>query len=315
MPLGKSGLVIAPLVFGGNVFGWTADEAMTYRLLDEFVDRGFNLIDTADVYSRWVPGNQGGESERLIGSWLKRSGKRHAVLLATKVGMEMGPGQQGLSKSHILAAVDASLKRLQVDVIDLYQAHKDDLGTPVEETLDAFTQLIRAGKVRAIGASQLSPERIQASLDCSRREALASYTCLQPLYNLYDRETYETTLEPIVEHENLGVISFYSLAAGFLSGKYREEADLNRSVRGAQRVRASYFNARGHRIIAALDVVAKQAGAPLASVAIAWVLKRKSVTAPIVSVTSLAQFSELMGAYGLALNAEALQILDAASGY
>lgn len=311
--LGSSGLTISPLVLGGNVFGWTADAATSFRLLDRFVDAGGNLIDTADVYSRWAPGNAGGESESIIGQWLKKSGRRDRVLIATKVGMELGRDQKGLSKRHILRAVEASLRRLQTDVIDLYQSHKDDLETPVLETLEALTQLVREGKVRAIGASQLSPERIRESLACSQREGLAPYTCLQPLYNLYDRALFETQLAPIAREHGLGVISFYSLAAGFLSGKYRTEADLAKSARGAQRVQPAYFNEKGHRIIRALDQVAARTGAPLASIAIAWVLGNPAITAPIASATNLEQLEALFQATELTLDAESRELLNGAS--
>jgi aryl-alcohol dehydrogenase-like predicted oxidoreductase len=311
--LGTSGLRVAPLCLGGDVFGWTADEATSFRILDAFVDAGFNLIDTADAYSRWAPGHQGGESEALIGRWLKHTGKRDRVLIATKVGMEMGDGRVGLSRKHILEAVDESLRRLHLDVIDLYQSHKDDLGVPVGETLAAYDELVRVGKVRAIGASQLSPERVRESLEFSRREGMVSYSCLQPLYNLYDRELFEKSSGPIAAEHGLGVISYYALAAGFLSGKYRTEADLQKSVRGKMRIEGAYLNPRGLRIIEALDVVAKRLGSSPASVAIAWVLTNPLVTAPIASATNLAQLESLVAATRLVLDAQSLEELRAAT--
>jgi aryl-alcohol dehydrogenase-like predicted oxidoreductase len=311
--LGKSGLEVAPFALGGNVFGWTADEATSFRLLDAFVDAGFNLIDTADVYSTWAPGNRGGESETIIGKWLQKSKKRSQVVIATKVGMEMGPEQKGLGKKHIVAAVEESLRRLQIDTIDLYQSHKDDLETPVEETLDAFSQLIRQGKVRAIGASQLDPVRLRKSLEASRTQGFESYTCLQPLYNLYDRESFEKDFAPICREYGLGVINFYSLAAGFLTGKYRVEGDLSQSVRGAMRIKDRYFNAKGHRIIAALDRVAEAEGVSIATVAVAWVLANPLISAPIASATRLEQLSELIRATELKLSPESMGILSEAT--
>ena len=311
--LGTSGLFTAPWVLGGNVFGWTADESMSFKILDAFVDAGFNCIDTADVYSKWVPGNRGGESESIIGKWLKKTGKRNQVLIATKVGMEMSSSQKGLSKNRIFEAVDESLKRLSLDRIDLYQSHLDDGQTPVHETLDAYTQLIKQGKIRAIGASQYTPERLEESLQCSLKEGLASYTCLQPLYNLYDREIFEGRLAPICKAYNLGVINYYSLAAGFLSGKYRVLDDLKKSVRGSMRIRDAYFNERGHRIIEALDQVALKHSTTMATVAIAWVLQNPLVTAPIASVTNLDQFAELVRATELKLDSSSMAVLEKAS--
>ena len=290
--LGHSDLSIAPLVFGGNVFGWTADEAMSFRLLDAFVDAGFNLIDTADVYARWAPGNKGGESETVIGKWLMKSQKRNKVLIATKVGMDLGDGKKGLKKEYILKAVEDSLKRLKVDTIDLYQSHMDDPKTPILETLQAFDDLVKAGKVRAIGASQYSPERLSESLRISRDHHLSSYVSLQPLYNLYDRENFEKKLAPVVKEFNLGVITFFSLASGFLSGKYRTENDLQKYERG-DRVKAAYFNEKGLKIVKALDVVSKKLNAPIPSVAIAWILANPQITAPIASATNPDQFKAL----------------------
>jgi aryl-alcohol dehydrogenase-like predicted oxidoreductase len=312
-PLGKSGLKIAPLALGGNVFGWTADEPRSFTILDAFVDAGFNLIDTADLYSRWAPGNEGGESETIIGNWLKKSGKRDRVLIATKVGTDMGAGKSGLGRKWIIQAVEESLKRLQIDTIDLYQSHKDDPGIPVEETLEAFTSLIEQGKVRAIGASQFAPGRLKESLEVSRERGLAPYTCLQPLYNLYDRQPFEGDFAPICQENGLGVIPFYSLASGFLSGKYRVEADLARSVRGPARIKDVYFNEKGHKIIRAMDEVSKAVQAPLTSVAIAWLLSKPAVTAPIASATSLEQLRALIRGTELKLDPQSLQLLEAAS--
>ena len=311
-PLGRSGLQVAPLAFGGNVFGWTADAATSFALLDAFVDAGFNLVDTADVYSRWVPGHAGGESETLIGRWLMQSGKRDRIVLATKVGMDMGSGMKGLSRSRIRQAVEASLQRLQTDRIDLYQAHTDDTDTPLEETLGAFAELVREGKVRAIGASNYSAARLQRALEVSARLALPRYETLQPQYNLIDRAGYEAELEPLCRREGLGVINFFGLARGFLTGKYRSEADLAKSPRGAG-VKTAYFNERGWRILAALDEAAASLRATPAQLALAWQMARPGVTAPIASATSLPQLQELIGAARLQLPAATSAALDAAS--
>jgi aryl-alcohol dehydrogenase-like predicted oxidoreductase len=313
--LGKSDIFIAPLAFGGNVFGWTADETTSFRLLDAFVDAGFNLIDTADVYSAWAPGNSGGESETIIGNWLKKNHRRHQIVIATKVGMEIGPGKKGLKKNYILQAVEDSLRRLQTDTIDLYQSHIDDLDTPIEETLEAFTLLIKQGKIRAIGASQIDPIRLKKSLEISQNLGLASYTCLQPRYNLYDRKDFETNLAPLCQEYGLGVINFYSLAAGFLTGKYRKEEDLVKSVRGTARVKESYFNKKGHRIIQALDLVSKSLDAPVASVAVSWILSNPIITAPIASATNLEQLSALIRAPQIKLGNESIDLLNRASLY
>ncbi|RZI90534.1 MAG: aldo/keto reductase, partial [Variovorax sp.] len=259
-PLGRSGLEVSPLAFGGNVFGWTVDEATSFRLLDAWLDAGFNFVDTADVYSAWVPGHTGGESETIIGKWLRQSGKRNRVVLATKVGKPMGEGKVGLAPAYIRQAVDASLKRLQTDHIDLYQSHDDDAGTPLEDSLGAFAELIKAGKVRAIGASNYTAPRLAEALDVSERLGLPRYESLQPLYNLYDRAVFEDALEPLCLERGVGVINFYALAAGFLTGKYRSEADAAKSARGATTTR-KYLNARGLRILDALDAAAKQHGA------------------------------------------------------
>jgi aryl-alcohol dehydrogenase-like predicted oxidoreductase len=313
-PLGRSGLETAPLVFGGNVFGWTAAEATSFRLLDAFVDAGFNLIDTADVYSAWVPGHVGGESETVIGRWLKQSGKRDRVLIATKVGKDMGEGRVGLSPKWIRQAVDDSLRRLQTDRIDLYQSHDDDANTPLEDTLAAYAELIRAGKVRAIGASNHSAARLAQALDTSERLGLPRYETLQPLYNLVDREPFEAELEPLVRERGLGVINFFGLARGFLTGKYRSEADLAKSPRGAGVMQAC-FNERGWRILAALDDAAAALKATPAQVALAWQMARPGITAPIASATSLSQLEELLGAARLVLESDTTAALDAASAW
>jgi aryl-alcohol dehydrogenase-like predicted oxidoreductase len=309
--LGKSGLEVAPLAFGGNVFGWTVDETTAFQLLDAFVSSGFNLIDTADIYPRWVPGNQGGESEAMIGNWLKRSGRRSEVIVATKVGMEIGPGRQGLSRDYILRSADDSLRRLQTDYIDLYQSHQDDPETPLEETLEAYAQLIKQGKVRALGASNYSAARLAEALNVSKRLGLPRYESLQPLYNLYDRAVYEDELEPLCVNEDLGVINFYSLAAGFLTGKYRSEDDLSKSARGG--TVKKYLNERGFRIVDALDQVAAQYHSTPAQVALAWVIARPSITAPIASATSLEQLNDLVAATKLELDQAAIELLNQAS--
>jgi aryl-alcohol dehydrogenase-like predicted oxidoreductase len=313
--LGRSEIMVAPLAFGGNVFGWTVDEATAFTLLDEFISLGFNLVDTADTYSRWVPGHQGGESEIVIGKWLKHVGKRDDVIIATKVGMEMAHDQnkKGLSKRYIKQAVEDSLRRLQTDYIDLYQSHADDPDTPQEETLDAYAGLVKEGKVRVIGASNFSAERLLEALKISEREGYPRYESLQPLYNLYDRAEYESKLEPICREHELGVICYYSLASGFLTGKYRSASDLAKSVRG-QGVQ-KYLNERGFRILAALDQVAESYDATPARVALAWLMSRPTVTAPIASATSLTQLHDLVAAAELKLDDDALALLDQASAW
>jgi aryl-alcohol dehydrogenase-like predicted oxidoreductase len=310
-PLGRSGLQVSHLCLGGNVFGWTADEATSFRLLDAWVDAGMNFIDTADVYSRWAPGHQGGESEAVIGRWLKKSGRRDRVVIATKVGKDMGDGKVGLAPAYIRSAVEASLQRLQTDVIDLYQSHDDDPATPLEDTLGAYAELIRAGKVRAIGASNFGAARLSEALAVSARLGLPRYECLQPLYNLVERPAYETALEAVCLQHGLGVINFFALARGFLSGKYRSEADLGKSPRGAG-VKA-YLNEHGLRVLAALEAVAQRLSATPAQVALAWQIARPSITAPIASATSLAQLDDLIAAARLTLDAEAIRSIDAAS--
>lgn len=309
--LGNSQVDVSPLCFGGNVFGWTADEATSFRLLDAFVDAGFNFIDTADVYSRWVPGHQGGESETILGKWFKRSGKRDKVVIATKAGFEMATDKKGLSKAYLFRAVEDSLSRLQTDRIDLYQSHTDDKETPLEETLEAYGQLIQQGKVRAIGASNYGGERLSEALRVSKQHGYPSYQCLQPLYNLCDRANYESDLEPVCTANGLGVIPYFSLAAGFLTGKYRSESDLSKSPRGV-RVK-NYLNDRGFRILDALDQVAKQHNATPARVALAWLMARPSITAPIASATSLDQLNELFEATRLKLDAASIAALNQAS--
>jgi aryl-alcohol dehydrogenase-like predicted oxidoreductase len=309
--LGNSGLEVAPLALGGKVFGWTVSDEKAFPILDAFVSAGFNLIDTADIYPRWVPGNQGGESEEIIGNWLKRSGKRKEVIVATKVGMEMGDGKKGLSKDYILRSADDSLRRLQTDYIDLYQSHKDDPETPLEETLEAYDQLIKQGKVRAIGASNYSAARLAEALNVSKSNGLARYESLQPLYNLYDRAVYEDELEPLCIEEGIGVINFYSLAAGFLTGKYRSEDDLSKSARGG--TVKKYLNERGFGIVEALDQVAAQYNSTPAQIALAWLMARPGITAPIASATSVEQLNDLIEATKLELDQSAIDLLDQAS--
>ena len=311
--IGQSGIKVNPFAFGGNVFGWTIDEKKSFALLDGFVDAGLDFIDTADVYSAWAPGNKGGESETIIGSWLKNTGKRDKVIIATKVGKPMGEGKQGLSRKYITQAVEASLKRLHTDYIDLYQSHDDDKGTPLLETLQTFTDLIKQGKVRAIGASNYEGARLKDALQVSKDNGLAAYECLQPEYNLYMREHYEKELEPVCRERNIGVISYYSLASGFLTGKYRSENDLSQSSRG-QGVK-KFLNPRGYKILAALDKVAAEYEATPSSVALAWVMARPGITAPIASATSLNQLNELAKAVSLDLKSDAIDLLNSASSY
>lgn len=308
--LGSSDLQVSPIMLGGNVFGWTADEATSFRILDAFVDRGFNFVDTADVYTAWVPGHSGGESEAVIGKWFAQSGKRNKVVLATKVGMEVR-GQKGLSKTHILRSAEESLVRLQTDYIDLYQSHRDDPETNFEETLSAYAQLIKEGKVRAIGASNFSGERLTQVMEVSKNGNLPAYCSLQPLYNLYDREDYESNLEPVVKAWNLGVVPYYSLAAGFLTGKYRSEADLKNRARGT--TVQKYLTERGRRILTALDEVAQEYRSTPAAVAIAWLAARPTVTAPIVSATSIEQLETILSAVDLNLSQKSIVQLDTES--
>jgi aryl-alcohol dehydrogenase-like predicted oxidoreductase len=297
-------------MLGGNVFGWTIDQPSSLKILDAFVDAGLNFIDTADIYSTWVPGHIGGESETIIGNWLKQSGKRSKIVLATKVGIQM-PAGKGLKKDYILKAVEDSLRRLQTDHIDLYQSHEDDPATPLEETLGAYAQLIKEGKVRAIGGSNYSADRLAEALKVSRQHGFPSYQSLQPKYNLCERADYESQLEPLVLKEGLGVIPYYALASGFLTGKYRSESDLGKSARGAGVKK--YLNDRGFRILAALDEAAKAHHSTPGKVALAWLIARPSITAPIASATSLEQLRDLVDATNLKLDQAAIESLNQAS--
>lgn len=308
--IGNTAIEIAPWVFGGNVFGWTVDEAASHQLLDAFIDAGFNCIDTADSYSRWAPGNKGGESETIIGKWVKERGNRDRVIIATKVGADMGSGKT-LKKDYILRSAEDSLRRLQTDYIDLYQTHYDDETTPVSETLEAYAQLIQEGKVRAIGASNMSPQRLEESLQWSATHHIPRYQTLQPLYNLYSREEFEKDLERICEQYNLSVINYYALASGFLTGKYRSEADLHKSKRGGSIKK--YLNERGMRILNALDTVAAQYSVTPAQVAIAWLLTRSTITAPIASATTTQQVQDITKGVQLILDAPAVELLNTAS--
>lgn len=309
--LGRSDIAVAPWCFGGNVFGWTADRATSFALLDAFVGAGFDFIDTADVYSAWVPGHAGGESETMIGDWLQSRGGRDRVVIATKVGMGQ-PGRTGrLDRAHISASIEGSLKRLRTDHVDLYQSHADDADTPVEETLEAYGALVKAGKVRIIGASNFSAARLKASLDASAAHGLPRYETLQPQYNLSDRAGFEGELQDLCVAENVGVIPYYALAAGFLTGKYRVEADFGKSPRGGGM--AKYLDRRGLGILAALDAVSARHGTTQAAVALAWLRDRPGIAAPIASATSLDQFRDLAAGAALALTGEDRAALDAAS--
>ena len=308
--LGRSDLKIAPLMLGTNVFGWTADEKTSFSILDAFVDAGFNAVDTADVYSRWSPAGAGA-SETVIGNWLAQGGRRDRIVLATKVGMEMGEGMKGLSAAYIERAVEASLKRLKTDYIDLYQSHRDDADTPLAETAEAYGRLIKAGKVRVVGSSNFTAERLKSAVEAAASVGVPRYESEQPLYNLYDRAGFEGALQKLCIDEEIGVIPFYGLASGFLTGKYRSEADLSKSPRGGGAKK--YMTPRGMRILGALDEVASGHGATPAQVALAWVMAQPGLTAPIASATSVTQLQELMGAAQLSLSAEDLKALDAAS--
>ena len=312
-PLGRSSLRVAPLCLGGNVFGWTANEAASFKVLDAFVDAGLNFIDTADVYSAWVPGHHGGESETIIGNWLKRGARRKDVVIATKVGMEMAPDRKGLSAAHIARSVEDSLRRLQTDHIDLYFAHRDDASVSFEETLGAYQKLIEQGKVRIIGASNYTAARLAEALEVSRKHGLPRYEVLQPLYNLYARTDYESALEPLCLEQQVSVVSYYALASGFLSGKYRTPEDAAKSARG-KGVVAKFLNERGLRILAALDDVARFYSASPASVALAWQIARPRITAPIASATTVDQLSELVAATQMNLDRAAIEQLNTASG-
>lgn len=311
--LGNTDIETARLVFGGNVFGWTIDEQQSFELLDEFLSAGFNFIDTADAYSRWKPGNKGGESETIIGNWMQKRNNRQEIFVATKVASDMGDGKKGLSKKYILEAADASLQRLQTDYIDLYQTHWDDPETPIEETLSAYDELIKAGKVRWIGASNLRPDRLKESLEVSKQNNLPFYQSFQPQYNLYDREGYEKEIEQICIDNNLGVINYYSLASGFLTGKYRSEADLGKSARGGGVKK--YMDERGKKILASLDKIAASHDTDPATVAIAWVIARPSITAPIASSTNKYQLHQLLKAADLKLSEDDMKELNTASDW
>lgn len=310
-PLGRSGISIAPLVFGGNVFGWTVDEQRSFELLDRFVERGFNAIDTADIYSNWGPGLKGGESEAVLGKWLARRGRRDDVVIMTKVGM--WDARKGLSAHNIQAAVEDSLKRLGTDYLDVYFAHIDDETVPLEETLQAFSKLVDDGKVRALGASNYSAERLRQALKVSADQGLARYELMQPLYNLYDRAEFETELAGLAQEHQLGVVSYFSLASGFLTGKYQSADDLKGSARG--RFLGKYFDERGQKLLQELLTVSTELSAKPAQVALAWLLTRPGLTAPIASATSVEQLDEIMGSADLSLPPAALQRLDAASHY
>jgi len=311
--LGDTDLQVYPVTLGGNVFGWTIDEKKSFEILDAFTGAGFNFIDTADVYSRWKPGNVGGESETIIGNWIKKNKNRNEVIIATKVGSDLGNGKKGLAKKYILQAAEDSLKRLQTDRIDLYQTHFDDESTPIEETLDAYAQLIKEGKVRHIGASNLSPDRLKASLQVAQENGLPLYQTFQPEYNLYEREKFENGLEPICLGNNLGVLNYYSLASGFLTGKYRSTDDLGQSARGGGVKK--YLDDRGFKILAALDEVSDTLNSNPATVSLAWLIHRPSVTAPIVSATSIEQLQSIIQAPDLAITAHEIELLTQESAW
>jgi aryl-alcohol dehydrogenase-like predicted oxidoreductase len=310
--LGKAGFSVAPLCLGGNVFGWTADEAQSFKILDAFVAGGGNFIDTADVYSRWVPGHQGGESETIIGKWLKVRGGRDKVVIATKTGAEMTPTDKGLARARVEKQIEASLKRLNTDYVDLYYSHRDDAETPMEEVLETYDRLIKAGKVRAIGASNFTAERLGEALSTADAKGLPRYTVLQPLYNLYDRKDFEGALQDLCVKEGVAVAPYYTLASGFLTGKYRSEADLSQSARGGK-IGTNYLNPQGLKLLDAMEAVAKRLGVKPSQVAVAWLAARPSVVAPIASATKVEQLEELLAAVQLKLDADAMQALDAAA--
>ncbi len=310
--LGKSDLEVPVLCLGGNVYGWTLEEADSFRQLDQALEAGLNFIDTADVYSRWAPGHQGGESEAILGKWLAKGNKRSNVIVATKLGIEMGEGKKGLKPAYIAQAVEDSLRRLQTDYIDLYQAHKDDEETPLEETLSAFDKLVRQGKVRHIGASNYSGPRLEKALQTSKDNGLVSYVSLQPQYNLVAREDFETNLLPVVQEHTLGVIPYYSLAAGFLTGKYRSKQDAEGKARGGSV--SKYLNDWGFSVLRALDEVAKEHHATPGQVALAWLMVQPGVTAPIVSATSEQHLMDIVAASRLKLDHTSLKRLNAVSG-
>ncbi|MDW9374727.1 aldo/keto reductase [Sinorhizobium meliloti] len=310
--LGRTGLSIAPLVFGGNVFGWTADEKTSFSLLDAFFDAGFNAVDTADVYSSWAPGNRGGESEAIIGKWLKQSGRsRDSAVIVTKVGSELGPDRKGLSRRWIMQAVEDSLRRLQTDYIDLYLSHWPDPDIPYDETLAAYDTLLSQGKLRAIGASNLDAQQMRDALDVAAAKDLPRYDVLQPEYNLYDRASYDGPLRNLCIAEEIGVITYFSLARGFLSGKYRSHKDLEGSARGGGVEK--YLDGRGMRILGVLDEIAEETGAKQAEIALAWIIAREGVTAPIASATNPDQLASLVRSAELALPEEAIRRLNEVS--
>ncbi|MFM6928849.1 MAG: aldo/keto reductase [Bdellovibrio sp.] len=311
--LGRTGIEVAPFALGGNVFGWTIDKETSFKVLDAFADAGFNFIDTADVYSNWVPGHQGGESEVIIGQWLKSRGHREKMVIATKVGLAMDSDRKGLKAAYIVSAVEASLKRLQTDYIDLYQSHRDDMETSQEETLAAYARLVKEGKVRVIGASNFTEKRLRESLNISEKMGYPSYVTLQPKYNLYDRAEFESELEPLCLEKGIGVIPYYSLASGFLSGKYRHQEDVKKSARGEKAM--SYLTERGLRILAALDDLAMDYQVKPATIAMAWLMHRKSILAPIASATNVDQLHELTKAADVKLTIVEIEKLDFASRY
>jgi aryl-alcohol dehydrogenase-like predicted oxidoreductase len=309
--LGKSDLEVPVICLGGNVYGWTVSEADAFRQLDAALEAGLNFIDTADVYSRWVPGHQGGESETILGKWLAKGDKRNNVILATKLGQDMGDGKKGLKAAYIERAVEDSLRRLQTDFIDLYQAHIDDKETPLEETLGAFDKLVRQGKVRHIGASNYGGARMKEALKASKDNGLVSYVCIQPQYNLVAREQFETDLLPVVQEHTLGVIPYYSLAAGFLTGKYRSKQDADGKARGG--TVAKYLNDWGFSVIRVLDEVAREHRSTPARVALAWLMVQPGVTAPIASATSDKHLIDLIEATKLKLDHASLEKLNTVS--
>ncbi len=311
--LGNSNLHVAPLMFGGNVFGWTADATTSFAILDAFAHHGFNFIDTADVYSRWHPGNHGGDSEAILGQWFARSGKRDQIVLATKVGYDMGDNKKGLSRQYILDSVEGSLKRLQTDYIDLYQSHVDDATVPLDETLRAYQLLIEQGKIRMIGASNYTGARLREAVELAQRESLPVYQTLQPHYNLYDRQGFEQDQQPVAKQLSIGVIPYFSLASGFLTGKYQTK-EASAGATRESRV-AKYFDERGMKILAALNEVAAETGAKVATISLAWLMAQPTILAPIASATSVAQLEDLAAAPNLTLSPEALAKLTAASAY
>lgn len=312
-PLGQSGLRTAPIIFGGNVFGWTLDERGSFEMLDACLEAGLNTVDTADMYSRWAPGHVGGESETVLGKYFKARGNRERFVLATKVGKDMGDGRKGLSKAYILQAAEDSLRRLQTDYIDLYLSHEDDEDTPLEETLEAYQRLIEQGKVRAIGASNYRGERLEQALQLAEENDLPRYEVLQPAYNLYDREDFERDLSPVCTRHGVAVTPYFALASGFLTGKYRIWEEARSSAR--ERFLGKYFDDRGMRILAALNEVAEAHGTTQAAVALAWLLSRSEVTAPIASATSRSQLDQIIAAPRLELDSVSMEALDRASTY